>query len=214
MSEDWRLRIELATDKEAAELADRLSKFDLPHELGTSFHDRVVVSRDGSEIFCYADTRQQADAAAAAVGSVAAERGWEPWVELRHWHAIAEQWEDPDAPIDPSGEHAELVEHEREESHEQGFPDFEVRVRCPSRHDARQLAERLKGEGIPNVHRWEFVVVGVEDEDAAHALADRIRAEAPAGTVVTAEASVPEAVSGAPLATPFSPFAVFGGLGG
>jgi 3-oxoacyl-(acyl-carrier-protein) synthase len=58
------------------------------------------------------------------------------------------------------------------------------------------------------------VVVAASDEDTAKALAERIRAEAPPGSTVTAEASVAEAVAEAPLATPFSPFAVFGGLGG
>ena len=107
------------------------------------------------------------------------------------------------------------MQAEDEESREQGFPDFEVRVRCRSRHDAQQLAERLQAEGIPSVHRWEFVVLGAPDEDAATALAERIRAEVPAGSVVTAEASVGETADEAPLATPFnSPFAVFGGLGG
>lgn len=215
MSDDWRLRIELDGEEQAKELAERLSKFDLPHELGTAFHERVVVSRDGPEVFCYADTRQQTDAAAAAIRSVAAERGWQPRTELRRWHEMAEEWKDPDAPIEPAAEHAELIEHERVQSREQGFPDFEVRVRCSSRHEAHELAERLEREGIANVHRWQFVVVAAADEDTAHALAERIRSEAPPGTTVTAEASLPQVVSEVPLATPFgSPFAVFGGLGG
>ena len=96
----------------------------------------------------------------------------------------------------------------------QGFPDFEVRVKCHSRRDAQHLAERLRAEGLRCVQRWQFVVLAAEDEDAAQALADRIRAEAPPGTTVTAEASVGEVATEAPLATPFGPFAVFGGLGG
>jgi hypothetical protein len=219
MSDDWRLRIELADEKQAADLAERLSKFDLPHDLQASYRDRVVVSHDGAEVFCYADTREQAEAARRAIGTLAGERGWHVAPELRRWHPTAEEWEDPDAPL-PDTESAratereELMEAEREESEAQGFPDFEVRIKCPSRHEAEQLAQRLADEGIQTVHRWEFVVAGAEDEDAARALADRIRAEAPPGSTVTAEASVAEAAHGSPLATPFSPFAVFGGLGG
>jgi hypothetical protein len=216
MSDDWRLRVELDGDEQAHELADRLAKFDLPHDLAASFHDRVVVSRDGSEVFCYADTREQAGAAERAIRSLASERGWQPRVELRHWHATAEEWEDPDAPTDPVAEHSELVQHEREESAGQGFPDFEVRVKCPGRHDAAKLAERLRSEGIPNVHRWHFVVIGAQDEDTANALAERIRGEAPAGSEVSAETSVQEISAEAPqVVTPYNnPFAVFGGLGG
>jgi hypothetical protein len=220
MSDDWRLRVILKDDGEARELAKRLAKFDTEHDLKGSFHDRVVVSRDDAEVFLYADSREQLDAAGRAVRSLASDRGWQPTTELRRWHPTAEEWEDPDAPLPGSeaelaAERGEAMQSEREESRAQGFPDFEVRVRCRSRQDAGQLAERLRGEGIPSVHRWEFVVLGAPDEDSATALAERIRREASPGSVVTVEASVAEAADEAPLATPFnSPFAVFGGLGG
>jgi hypothetical protein len=221
MSDDWRLRVDLAEDGAARELARRLAAFDSEHELKSSFSDRVVVSRDGNEIFCYADTRAQAQAAERAVRALSAEHAWQLTTELRHWHPAAEEWEDPDQPLaetdsEHAVEHAELMQHEREESRDQGFPDFEVRVRCPTRQDAQRLAEQLRGEGIRNVHRWHFVVIGVADEDGANALAERIRREAPAGSEVTAESSVQEISSEAPeVATPFNnPFAVFGGLGG
>lgn len=219
MSDDWRLRIELPSEDAAGELAERLSKFDLPHDLQASYRDRVVVSHDGSEVFCYTDTREQAEAAEKAISVVASEHGWQLTPELHRWHAAAEKWEDPDAPLPQSeaeqaAERAELMQAERDESLAQGFPDFEVRVKCGSRREAEQLAERLQGEGLRCVQRWQFVVLAADDEDTAQALAERIRAEAPPGSTVTAEASVGEAVSEAPLATPFGPFAVFGGLGG
>lgn len=221
MSEDWRLHVSLADDGQARGLADRLAAFSSAHDLNSSFSGRVVVSRDGSEVFCYADTQEQAEAAERAIRSLGAENHWQLSTELRHWHPEAEEWEDPDQPLPQSdtqraGEHAALVEHERDESLSQGFPDFEVRVRCPSRHDAQALAQRLRNEGIPNVHRWHFVVIGATDEDSANALAERVRSEAPAGSEVTAEASVQEIVTEAPeVGTPYNnPFAVFGGLGG
>jgi hypothetical protein len=220
MSDDWRLRMELADDRQARELADRLAAFDSDHDLSAGFHDRVVVSRDGAELFCYADTREQAEATQRAIESIATDSGWQLTTELRHWHPVAEEWEDPDQPlpgsdVERAAERAEAMRDEDAESQQQGFPDFEVRVRCPSRHDAEQLAERLRAEGIPTVHRWEFVVLGAADEDAAQALAERVRAEAPPGSTVVAEASVADVASDAPLATPFNnPFAVFGGLGG
>ena len=221
MSDDWRLRADLAEEGAARELARRLAAFDSEHDLKTAWGDRVVVSQDGNEVFCYADTQAQAQAAERAVRSLATEHDWQLTIELRHWHAVAEEWEDPAQPIaqtdaERAAEHAELIEQEREESEAQGFPDFEVRVRCPSRQEAERLSDQLRDEGIPNVHRWQFVVIGAEDEDAANALAERVRREAPAGSEVTAEASVQEIGSEAPeILTPFNnPFAVFGGLGG
>jgi hypothetical protein len=219
MSDDWRVRVDLEGEDQARELAKRLAAFDLSHDLQKSFRDRVVVSRDGAEVFCYADTREQAEASARAIRSLANEHQWQLTSELTRWHPTAEAWEGPDTPLpqtdaELAAERAELMQQEREESLAQGYPDFEVRVRCPSRHDAEGLAERLRAEGIPSVHRWQFVVLAAPDEDSANALAERVRREAPAGSTVTAEASVPEVVAEAPLATPFSPFAVFGGLGG
>ena len=221
MSDDWRLRVSLAEETQARDLAERLARFASQHELSSWFSKRVVVSRDDSEVFCYADTREQADAAERAIRSLAGEHGWQLSTELRRWHSAAEEWEDPDEPLPQSaaqlaGEHSELVEHEREESLAQGFPDFEVRVRCATREEAAQLAQRLRDEGIPNVHRWRFVVVGAADEDSANALAERIRREAPPRSEVSAEASVQEITAEAPeISTPYNnPFAVFGGLGG
>lgn len=219
MNDDWRLRVTLANGSQARELADHLANFDREHGLKTSFIDRVVVSRDGAEMFCYAATREQAEAAEQAIRSVADEHELAPSFELKHWHPTAEEWEDPDKPLpetdaERAAERAELMEEERGESKDQGFAEFEVRVKCPHHHDARALAKRLADEGIPNVHRWQFVVVGATDEDSANALAERIRHEAPAGSVVTAEGGVSEVVSESPRATPFQPFAVFGGLSG
>ncbi len=219
MSDDWRLRVDLGDEHSARGLADRLARGDLAHELEDSFHARVIVSRDGAEVFCYADTREQAEATERAIQQVAGEEQWRLSTELKHWHPTAEEWEDPDAPLpetdaEQAAERAQLMESERAESRARGYPDFEVRVKTPSQRDAEELARRLTAEGIPSVHRYQFVVLGAADEDSANALAERMRAEAPEGSVVTAEGSVSEAVAGAPLATPFSPFAVFGGLGG
>jgi hypothetical protein len=171
MSDEWRLRVGLDEEGSARELADRLEAFDLAHDLRTSFRDRVVVTRDGRDVFCYADTREQAEAVERAIRSLAADHHWRLTYELRRWHPTAEQWEDPDKPLPDTdagrtAERAELIEDEREESGARGYPDFEVRVRCPSSGDAEKLAEKLGAEGIPSVHRWQFVVLGAADEDS------------------------------------------------
>lgn len=219
MSEDWRLRVDLGEDASARSLTDHLQNFDREHDLSTSFADRVAVSRDGSTVFCYADTRDQIEAAEKAIRSVADEHHWQLTSELRRWHPTAEEWEDPDKALPDTeaavaGERAELMESEREESRAHAYPEYEVRVQCPSQRDAELLAARLRDEGIPSAQRWQFVVLGAADEDSAATLAERVRREAPEGSTVTAEGSEQQAIDEAPFATPFSPFAVFGGLGG
>ena len=210
MNDDWRLRVEFQDEQHATALGDRLEASELEHDLETSFHDRVVVSRDGAEVFCYAGTREQAEQAEKLIGSLATEHGWQVATELKHWHPAEEEWEDPDKPVDNAAEHAALIEKEREESEQRGYPEYEVRVECPSRHAAVKLADQLREEGIPSVRRWQHLFIGALDEDGAATLADRLRQDAPPGTTVTAEGTY-RAVE---AETPRNPFAIFGGMGG
>jgi hypothetical protein len=215
MNDDWRLRIDLHEDGHAQALLDGLEAKELEHDLETSFHDRVIVSRDGPEVFCYAGTREQAEQASKLITSLAVDHGWHAHSVLMHWHPTAERWEEADKPLpatdtERAAERAELMSNERQESLAAGTPGWEVRVQCVSHHDALELSERLQREGLPNVHRWRFVVVGAPDEDSANALAERIRSEAPSGSTETVEGT-PRA---ARAAMPANPFAVFGGLGG
>jgi hypothetical protein len=218
MPEDWRLHVRLEAESRADELMARLNARNLVHDLRESFHERVIVSRDGAMVFCYANSRQQLEAAARAIETISSEHRWRLDTAVERWHPSAERWEPPDEQLggvaENEREHEELIESERAESRDQGFPMFEVRVTCDSRQAAERLARQLASEGIPTVHRWQFVLLGAADEDSANSLAARVRAEALAGTTVTVEGSIQEITQDTPYATPFSPFAVFGGLGG
>ena len=213
MSDDWRLRIDVHEQSRARRLLQHVDATGLEHELETAFHDRVIVSDEGSTIFFYAGERKQAERAGEVAQRFAHEHGWEVGLELRHWHPIAESWEDPDTPLpeddaEKAAEHAELIADERRQALEE--PEFEVRVECASRADAVALSRKLRAEGLPNVQRFKYVVVGAADEDSANALAQRIRAEAPEGSVVTAEGTLGAVLDEGGAA---NPFAVFGGLG-
>ncbi len=211
MSDDWRLHIAFDEQGYAGRLVERLDASELEQRLERSFPDRVIVSREGTEVFCYAGTREQAEMAEQLAQSVAAEHGWQLQTELRRWHPSAEAWEKPDVPLPESdaqlaAEHAERIARERE----QPYPEFEVRVECSSREAAAELAERLRAEGLPSVQRFRFVLVGAADEDSAAAFAERLRAEAPAGSTVSTEGTVASVLS----SVGGNPFAVFGGMGG
>jgi hypothetical protein len=215
MSDDWRLRVHLPGGGHGRMLAESLEAMTLEHELQEALPDRLAVSHDEDDVFAYSATREDAERARQLVAKLATDRGWQIETQLTRWHPVAEEWEDPDKPLPDSPgelaeEHAELIEQEREEFREQGYPDFEVRVHCPSRSDAVELQERLGSEGIPSLRRWHYVLVGAIDEDAATALAQRIGAESPSGAVITTEATG----RAANAVRPGNPFAVFGGLGG
>lgn len=215
MNDDWRVRIHVHGEGKGHHLTQAMEASSLEHELEGALPDRVVVSHDEDDVFCYVESQEQAERIRELVRSLATKNDWTLDAELAHWHPVAEEWEDPDNPLPAtaaqvSGEHAELVQHEQEESREQGYPDFEVRVHCRSRGEAIDLGKRLQADGIPSVRRWHYVLVGAADEDTATALARRIGEESPPGAVVTTEGSgqVANAVR------PGNPFAVFGGLGG
>lgn len=214
MSDDWRLRVHLAEGGRGGMLAESLEAMTLEHELQEALPDRVAVSHDEDDVFVYASARQDAERASGLVTRLAAQKGWQIEVQLARWHPVAEEWEDPDKPLPSSSddlaeEHAELVEQERGESEEQGYPDFEVRVHCPSRGEAADLQVRLRSVGIPSLRRWHYLLVGAQDEDTASALAEQIRAQSPPGTEVRTEGSGKTADA----LRPPNPFAVFGGLG-
>jgi hypothetical protein len=215
MADDWRIEISLGDRGHVGKLTERLEVNELEHDLATAFEDRLVVSRDGDTVFCYAGTREQAEGAARMIEQLAADNGWQMDWKLKRWHPAAEEWEDPDVPLPSTGaevaeERHELIESEREETAERGYPEFEVRVQFKSHHAASEFADRLHAEGIPNVRRWKYLLIGATDEDSANALAERLRREAGPEATVTAEGSGRAAYD----ERPSNPFAFLGGLGG
>jgi hypothetical protein len=216
MSDDWRLQAKLLDEGSARALTERLEAERLSDELESSFGDRLAVSGDGPNVFVYAGDRAQADAAAEVIRTLATKHGWELQLELKRWHPTAEEWKNPDVPLPQTdaqraAEHAQLVAKEREETAERGYAEYEVRIECPSHRATVQLAEQLRGEGLPVLRRWRYLVVGAEDEDSAATLAERLRAEVPVGSKVTAETSTRAVYDDDPGR---GSFAIFGGLGG
>ena len=216
MGDDWRLEVGLFEHGRAHALTERLDAGKLGDDLEEEFHKRLVVSADPPNVFVYAGDRDQAEAAERKIREVAAEHDWDIEIELKHWHPTAEEWEDPDKPLPTTdaerlAEHQELLAQEREDSDIRGYSEYEVRIECPSHHDTVKLDRRLHDEGFPTVRRWKYLLVGADDEDSANALAERLRAEAPQGSTVTAEASLRQTYDDEPTR---GSFAIFGGLGG
>jgi hypothetical protein len=216
MDDDWRLQIDLDDPGIGGEVADQLRSAELDHDLALDVDRRVIVSHEGARIFLYAGDREQLDRARPAIEKFLDAKGWEAKLDLRHWHEVAEDWEDPDA-AEPAGAAEKAAEHERlmktedeEVAAHHGRAEFEVRVEFPSHHEAREFAAKLKEEGLEPVRRWRYMVVGAADEDAAQALADRIRAEAPADAKVSAEGSLAAAWAERPV----NPLFWLGGLAG
>ena len=216
MNDDWRLQIDLEDEGISGKVADLMRSNELENELSFDLKDAVIVSREGERIFVYAATRDPLDLVQSKVGEYFDSKGWKGEFELRHWHHEAEDWEDPDNPLpstdaEKDAEHEQLLETEDEETAARhGRAEFEVSVKFPTHHEARDFAKKLEDEGLQPVRRWHYMVVGTADEDAANALAERIRAEVPADAEVKAEYSLRELYDEQPP----NPFFFLGGLAG
>jgi hypothetical protein len=213
MNDDWRLQIDFVAEGRADALHDHLDAAELEHDLSDAFHDRVVVSRDGTTIFLYAGDREQAEKAQSLVERLAEEDDEEVTIDFRRWHPVAEEWRPAGEPLpdelgEQQAERQVAIERELKETEERGYPEFEVRVDLPSRHEAEGFADQLRAEGLPVVHRWKYVLISAVDEEQAKELAERIRNEVPAGSKVAAEGTW-QAASGE---RPRSPFSFLGGL--
>jgi hypothetical protein len=192
VNDEWRLQVEFAAAVRADAVKKRLAAGQVEHDLNLEFHEKVIVSSDGSKIFVYASTHDQIDKANAAILADAQKYGWRVESELRRWHPLAEEWEDPAEPLPASEDtrHEEretLMARERAAVSVNGYPEFEVRADLPSHHDVVELSKRLRKEGLPAIYRWRYLVVGATDEDSAHDMAERIAGEAPSGTKVRVE---------------------------
>jgi hypothetical protein len=215
VNDDWRLEVDFDDTAHIGSLVECLDARELEHELSNAFHDRVIVSRDEDKVFLYAGSREQAEAARELVLSLAQQHSWKLEVDFKRWHPTAEEWEDPDLPLPDNdaarrAEHEVLIAAERRQTEESGHPEYEVRVDLPSLRAAGLFADMLRSEGLPVVHRWKFLLIGVPDEDSGKELVERIQEQAPPGSKVGLEGTWAAAYA---ERLP-NPFAIFGGLGG
>jgi hypothetical protein len=191
--DDWRIRIEVEEEEHASGLLDRLAG-DLDSEARELAKDlearRLAVSRDGDTVFVYAASRAQAELALGVVKAELRGQGFAARTSrVEHWLDAEDRWDD-----EPPGETWE------EEELDRGFAPWEVRVECPSRQEAHELAERLEAEGYKPERRFQYLIVGTASREDADALATRLHGEVEPGGELVWET------------TPFNPFAVFGGL--
>jgi hypothetical protein len=216
VADDFRLRVEFEDEGNILHFGRFLRDREFEQELREQLGAGVIVTRDGSEVFLYASSLEQTRAAERAVREVLEHHQVEAEVSpVERWHPVEQRWEDASVPLpqtedEVATEQARQEAREAQETRDQGYAEWQVRVDLPTHRDAVEIAERLEDEGIsPLVRRWKYLLIGTATDEEARALAERIRAEAPPGADVKAE---PSAAIGWEL-TGQNPFATFGGFG-
>jgi hypothetical protein len=190
--EDWRVEVELDDEKHGYSLGERLRALDLDDDARERLGRRVIVSRDGSLLFLYAATAEQAQEAERVIREQIAEDGLTAEISTSRWHPVEQAWKDPSIPLPSTAqeiaeEHKRLEKAEEQEAEREDSWDWHVRVEVPHRDDASELADRLRAERHRVHRRWRYLTIDIATEDAAIELADRLREEAPADSEISVE---------------------------
>jgi hypothetical protein len=195
VNDEFRVEVELDDDAHGYSLGERLRALDLDDEARKRLGRRVLVTRDGSRLFLYAATEEDAREAAEVVRKLVEADGLTAEIAVTRWHPIEEAWKDASLPL-PRTPGEEEVEYEAREAAElreaeiEGEYDWNVVVRLPGREAAGELAHRLAAEGLDAERRWRYVVTGVPTQERAEELVDRLRTELPPDADVSVEVNL------------------------
>lgn len=195
MKDEFRVEADLDHDEREYSLRGRLRTLDLDDDARERVGGRVLVTRDGSRLFLYAASEEQAREAAEVVRGLAEADELTPEIRVTRWHPVEEAWKDasiplPRTPEEEDAEYAAREAAEAEEAEREGEYDWHVVVRLRGRDEAIDLARRLEGEGLSVARRWRYLLVGVLTEERAEELAERLRSELPDDADVSVEANL------------------------
>ena len=191
--DEWRVEVDLDDEGNGYSLTERLRSVDLDEDARQRLGDRVIVTRDGSQLFLYTMTAAEAREAETVIRQLLEHESLEANVAVTRWHPLEETWQDasiplPATPAERDREVERLEEAEAREAREEGSYDWHVRVHLPSRHDAVELERRLRAEALPVHRRWRYVTIGALTEERGNELAARLADELPEDAEVWVEA--------------------------
>jgi hypothetical protein len=191
--EDWRIQVDLDDEEHGYSLSERLRALDLDDEARARVGRRVVISRDGAQLFLYAASAEQAQEADRIVRELVDEDDLTAKISTSRWHPVEQAWKDPSIPLPSTDEEiaeerARYEDAEELEAEREGSWDWHVRVELPHRSDAVELADRLRAGDHVTHRRWRYVTIDVPTEERASELAARLRDELPDDPEVSVEA--------------------------
>jgi hypothetical protein len=195
VNDEFRVEVVLDDDARASLLQDRLRALDLDEQSRERLGGRVFATRDGSSVFLYVASDEQAREAGNVVVAVAERHGLAARIAVTRWHPVEEAWKDaslplPRTPDEEAAEYAAREAAEAAEAEREGEYDWHVVVRVTTREEAVDVEHRLEAEGYSTARRWRYVVVGLLTEERAQDLATRLREELPDDAEISVEANV------------------------
>ena len=219
------MTVSLPAEEHSGRLVASLAEAEVEQDARAALGERVVVGGgdDPGVVFLYTGTREAAREAERVVRGIVTEHGVEAGYAIHRWHLEEERWEPDDVTLPTTeaqhdAEHERLEEDEIQESEQLGEALWEVRIEFDSHRDAVEMADRIESESdellagytISVVRHWRYLLIGADNEDQAHEIAEQIRGQLPAGAELKVEPS--GALVWQSMKT--SPFAVLGGLSG
>jgi hypothetical protein len=185
---EWRVEIDLNDEAHGFGIGERLRAHSLDDAARKRLGGRVVVTRDGPRVFLYAGSEAEAREAELVARELVANDDLTADIAVTRWHPVAEEWQDAAVPLPANDAEAReeirsKEQHELEEAKEEGSYDWLVKAELPSRDEAAELEERLRGEGLPVHRRWRYLTIDALTEDRANELGTRLRDEAPEAEV-------------------------------
>lgn len=218
------MTVTLPAEEHSGKLAASLAETSVEDDARAALGDRVVVGGgdDPGVVFLYTGSVEAAREAENVVRRLVAEHGVEAEYAIHRWHPEEERWEPAETALPATGaqheaEHERLEEDETAESEQLGEALWEVRIEFDSHGDAVEMADRIESEAddllagytVAVVRHWRYLLIGADNEDQAHEIAEAVRDELPPGAELKVE---PSGALVWQTVKP-SPFAVLGGLG-
>jgi hypothetical protein len=208
MEDGFRVEVELDDEEHGYSIRERLRALDLDDRARERLGRGVMVTRDGTRLFLYAESGARAQEAERIVRELVESSGLTADLRVTRWHPVEEAWKELSVPLPATAaqQDAEYAAREAAESAEaerEGVYDWSVVVHLPGRGAAAALADVLSGEGLDVTRRWRYVVAGVPTEERAQELVERLRAELPEEADIRVEVDLSD-VTRSPLQ--FLPF--------
>ena len=113
--EEFRVEVELDDDEHHLTLNERLRAVDLDDEARERLGSRVIVTRDGSHLFLYAQSQESCEEAERVVRELIAEDELTASVRSTRWHPVEEDWKDISEPLPSTPEELEAEAQARDE---------------------------------------------------------------------------------------------------